>query len=170
MKCICYYPIALLCVCLLSGCASFEVSSLSGDFVRTTLFSSLDTFQYKHTLVSGMAFRQDSQEMVLKQVSERVLSEELVARGFEAVSEDVDFYVVTKWRKEINLSAVEVVRFSLIIELFEAATQKVFWRAELPHILSAMQWSEDRITVTLRQAIESFPERIEKDPNLPNLQ
>ena len=124
MKCICYYPIALLCVCLLSGCASFKVSSLSCDFVRTTLFSSLDTFQYKHTLVSGMAFRQDSQERVLKQVSERVLSEELVERGFEAVSEDVDFYVVTKWRKEINLSAVEIVRFSLIIELFEEATQK----------------------------------------------
>ena len=138
--------------------------------MRSTDFSPIDTFRYQHTMVSGMAFRLSSQEMVMKELSEKVLTEALAARGFEAVASDEDFYVVTKWRKEIDMSTTETVRFSLTVELYDGVTKAVFWRAELPYIFNAMQWSEERVSQTLRLAIENFPDRIEKDPNLPNIE
>ena len=167
---LCICSVVILCVVFLTGCASFEVTRPGGDFVRSTDFSPLDTFSYKHTMVSGMAFRLSSQEMVMKELSEKVLTQELVARGFEAVGEGADLYVVSKWRKEINMSAAESVRFSLNVELYDGATNTVFWRAELPYIFNAMEWSEERVSQTLRIAIENFPDRIEKDPNLPNIE
>jgi hypothetical protein len=171
MKLLFSFPFAvLLCAVLLSGCASFETSRPGGDFVRSTDFSPLDTFRYKHTMISGMAFRQSSQEMVMRELSEKVLTEELSARGFEAEASSEDFYVVSKWRKEINMSAAEAVRFSLSVEIYDGATDTVFWRADLPSIFNAMQWSEERVSQTLRLAIENFPARIEKDPNLPNIE
>ncbi len=106
----------------------------------------------------------------MKELSQEVLTQELAARGYEAVPADEDFYVVSKWRKEINMSAAEAVRYSLYVEIYEAATDTVFWRAELPYIFNAMQWSEARIAQTLSMAIQGFPSRVEKDPNLPNVQ
>ena len=106
----------------------------------------------------------------MKELSEQVLTEELAARDFEAVASNEDFYVVSKWRKEINMSTADSVRFSLTVELYDGATKTVFWRAELPYIFNAMQWSEERVSQTLRLAIENFPNRIEKDPNLPNIE
>lgn len=108
-------------------------------------------------MITGMVYRNSSQEMVMKDLSQQVLTRELASRGYELESGDGDFYVVSKWRKEINRNAVEVVRFSLIVELYEAATDKVFWRAELPYIFNGMQWSEARVSQTLSQAIENFP-------------
>ncbi|MFQ3224199.1 MAG: hypothetical protein ACI8Z5_000442 [Lentimonas sp.] len=171
MKRITGIPFALmLCAALFAGCASFEATNYSGDFVRTTDVSSLDTFSYRHTMVSGMVVRNSSQELVMKELSQKVLTQQLASRGFEAVNEDGDLYVVSKWRKEINMNAAEAVRYSLIVELYEAATDEVFWRAELPYVFNAMQWSEVRIEQTLSMAIQDFPSRVEKDPNLPNVQ
>ncbi len=160
----------MLCAVLFTGCASFESTHPGGGFVRSTDFSPLDTFRYQHTMVSGMALRQSSQEMVMKELSETVLTEALSARGFAPVASNEDFYVVSKWRKEINMNAAEAVRFSLSVELYHGATETVFWRAELPYIFNGMQWSEERVSQTLRLAIENFPARIEKDPNLPNIE
>ena len=171
MKSAARIPFALmLCAVLFAGCASLESMRPAGDFVRSTDFSSLDTFSYRHTLVSGMVYRNSSQEMVMKELSQKVLTEELSARGFEAVGTSEDCYVISKWRKEINMSAAEAVRFSLMVEIYDAATETLFWRAELPYIFNAMQWSEARITQTLSLAIQNFPNRVVKDPNLPNIQ
>ena len=106
----------------------------------------------------------------MKQLSQEVLTQELTARGYEPVDERSDFYVVSKWRKEINLSAAEVVRFSLIVELYDTATDKVFWRAELPYVFNGMQWSEERVDQTLRLAILNFPASGDTGSNLPNAQ
>ena len=149
--------VLLLSSVFFAGCASLETSVPNGSFVRDVDFPALETFSYEHTIVTGMVSRQSSQEMVMKELSEKVLHEELTGRGFGSVAEGGDFYVVTKWRKEINASAAEMVRFSLILELYESTTQKVFWRAELPYAFNAMQWSEQRVSDTLRQAIEGFP-------------
>ena len=164
-------PFALmLCALLFSGCASFEATSYSGDFVRPTDMASLDTFSYRHTMISGMVYRNSSQEIVMKDLSQKVLTQELASRGYELESGDGDFYVVSKWRKEINRNAAEVVRFSLIVEIYEAATDKVFWRAELPYIFNAMQWSEARVSQTLSQAIEDFPAHGQTEPKQPTVQ
>ena len=150
----------MLCALFFSGCASFEMASYTGDFVRPMDVNTLDTVSYRHAMISGVVYRHSSQERVMKDLSQKVLTQELAARGFEPVSGAADFYAVSKWRKEINPSAAEVVRFSLIVELYETATDKVFWRAELPYIFNAMQWSEARVSQALRMAIEEFPSRV----------
>lgn len=180
----------LLSAVVLTGCATFEATGPEGDFVRSTNFSPLDTFSYKHTMVSGMAFR-GSQELAFKKLSPQVLTEELTMRGFEAVESGGDFYVVTKWRKELSSHAgifdsvdgptatmnrnsytasAGAVRFTLVVELYETATSELFWSAELPNIFDAIQYSEERVSLSLRRAIQNFPDRIEKDPNLPNIE
>lgn len=187
-----YSLIAFIGMCgvvLLSGCATFESSRTPGKFVRSTDFSPLDTVSYKHTLISGMSSRH-SQESVLQDLSPKVLTEELLARGFEAIESDGDFYVVVKWRKDLSASAgmfdpvdgptatmarrasapsTAAVRFTLIVELYASADNELFWRAELPNIFEAIQFSEARVSESLRRAIQNFPERIEKDPTLPNI-
>ena len=148
---------ALFTVALMTGCASFESTRTSGDFIRPTDLSSFDSFRYEHTMVSGMVYRMSSQEMVMKELSEKVLTQSLSERGYTLAGQDAKFYVVSKWRKEINMSAAEAVRFSLVVELYDAPNKTLFWRAELPYIFNAMQWSEGRISQTLRLAIQNFP-------------
>ena len=191
MKCISrFFIVSLLGVIALSGCATFEPSRSAGDFVRSTNFSPLDTFSYKETLLSGTPLR-DYQEAGLLEISEQVLSDELSARGFEAVESGADFYVVTKWRKAIGSYAglfdsvdgpsatmnrnsysasKTAVRFTLTVELYEAESGELFWRAELPNIFDAIQYTEARVEQSLVRAIQNFPQRVEKDPNLPNLE
>jgi hypothetical protein len=158
---------ALFFVALLSGCASFETTTSSGDFVKPTDMSSLNSFRYEHSMVSGMVDRRSSQALVMKELSENVLTRELGQRGYASVGQEAKFYVVSKWRKEINLSAAEAVCFSLIVEMYDAANQSLFWRAELPNIFNAMQWSSARIAQTLRLAVQNFPDHMTKTSELP---
>lgn len=180
----------LLSVLLLSGCETLEPSRTPGDFVRSINFSPLDTFRYDQTIVSGMPYR-DTEDAAIKALSNQVLTEELVARGFEAVESDSDFYIVAKWHKELSAyagifdsvdgptaamnrrnygSSSSAVRFTLTVEIYDSTTKEMFWRAELPNIFDAIQYSEKRVALSLSRAIQRFPERVEKDPNLPNIE
>lgn len=191
MQCIYrFFLVSLLGVMALSGCRTFEPHRPAGDFVRSTNFSPLETFSYQATLVSSTPLR-DDQEAGLLEISERVLSDELRARGFEAVESGGDFYVVTKWHQKVRSDAgvfdamdganatmthggytpyQAAVRFTLAVELYESASGALFWRAELPNIFDAIQYSEARVAQSLVRAIQNFPQRVEKDPNLPNIE
>ena len=160
---------ALFFVALLSGCASFESTTLIGDFVKPTDMSSFGSFRYEHTMVSGIVDRRNSQELVMKELSENVLTHELSQRGYASAGQKADFYVVSKWRKEINLSAADAVRFSLIVEFYDAANKSLFWRAELPYIFNALQWSDARVSQTLRLAVQNFPDYMAKVSELPTV-
>ena len=103
----------------------------------------------------------------MKDLSEKVLTQELWQSGYTEAGQAADFYVVSKWRKEINMSAAEAVRFSLIVELYDASSKTLFWRAELPYVFNAMQWSEERVSQTLRLALQNFPEHSAKVSELP---
>ena len=180
----------LLPVVLLTGCSTLAPTRTPGDFVRSINFSPLDTFHYDQTLVTGMSYR-EGDEAALKALSEQVLAEELTARGFEAVESNGDFYVVAKWHKQLSSysglfdsvdgatatmnrrdygSSASAVRFTLTVEIYDSETNQIFWRAELPNIFDAIQYSEGRVTQSLSRAIQEFPECIEKDPNLPNIE
>ena len=161
--------VALFFVALLSGCASFESTTLVGDFVKPTDMSPLDSFRYEHTMVSGMLGLRSTQAMVMKELSENVLTQELSQRGYASAGQEADFYIVSKWRKEINLSAAEAVRFSLIVEFYDAANKSLFWRAELPYIFNALQWSDARVSQTLRLAVQNFPDYMAKVSELPTV-
>jgi hypothetical protein len=188
-----FYPltvIVLLSAGFLTGCATLKPTRTPGDFVRSIHFSPLNSFTYDRTVVSGMNYR-NVEEAALNTLSEQVLKKELRARGFEAIESNGDFYVVVKWHKQISsyaglFDSVEgptstmhrrydgnsstAVRVSLTVEIYNTTTNEIFWRAELPNIFDAIQYSEARVAQSLSRAIQQFPERIEKDPNLPNIE
>ena len=188
-----FYPltvIVLLSAGFLTGCATLKPTRTPGDFVRSIHFSPLNSFSYDRTVVSGMNYR-NVEEAALNTLSEQVLKKELRARGFEAIESNGDFYVVVKWHKQISsyaglFDSVEgptstmhrrydgnsstAVRVSLTVEIYDTTTNEIFLRAELPNIFDAIQFSEARVAQSLSRAIQQFPERIEKDPNLPNIE
>jgi hypothetical protein len=188
-----FYPltvIVLLSAGFLTGCATLKPTRTPGDFVRSIHFSPLNSFSYDRTVVSGMNYR-NVEEAALNTLSEQVLKKELRARGFEAIESNGDFYVVVKWHKQISSYAglfdsvdgptstmhrrydgnsSTAVRVSLTVEIYDTATNEIFWRAELPNVFDAIQYSEARVAQSLSRAIQQFPERIEKDPNLPNIE
>jgi len=188
MKSLFAYLIAPCAVALLfSGCAS---SSSHNEFVKTINFAPLDTFSYKHTLISGMEFR-ESEEMVLEDLSESTLVGAMTDRGFREVESGSDFYIVTKWKKAVSSypSAFDSIdgardslndrsnpsyrfasRLHLTVEVYETATRDLFWRKDLPNIFDANEFTEERVVASLERAVRDFPERVEKDPNLPNIE
>lgn len=171
---------------LLVACVS---NSPHSEFVKTITFSSLQSFSYKHSLITGMDFR-ESEEQLLEKLSENTLSAELEARGFEPVETSSDFFVVAKWKKKVSSypdifdsidgpreslndqghpSNALASRLHLTVEVYETSTNEIFWRKDLPNIFDAVQFTEERVVESLERAIENFPERVEKDPNLPNI-
>ena len=181
--------VLILCASFFSSCVSME-SQVAGDFVKSVTFSPFDTFSYKHTLISGMDWR-GSEEFMTEELSERVLSSELVARGFERVDDGADFFVVSKWRKAVssypgvfdhidgpsaalndrrNPSSQAAVRYTLIVEIYQAESNELFWRVEFANLFDAIQYTETRVVASLKRAIRDFPHRVEKDLSLPNIQ
>ena len=173
----------------LSGCQSTSASKYA-EFVKTIHFSELDTFEYKHTLIAGMNFR-ESEEYLLEQLSEQVLSEALRERGFAHAPGAGDFFVVAKWRKAVSAvanafepidgPAVRMSRYrdaaqlysarvSVIVEIYAAPSGQLFWRKELPNAFDALQFTEDRVRRSLQQAIADFPQHVAKHPELPTIQ
>ena len=172
---------------LFVGCVSTQPNA---EFVKTVNFTALDTFSFKHTLITGMDFR-ESEEILLERLSEETITRELKARGFEATEANSDFYAVVKWKKSFSPYAdpfdhidpyTEVMargddrakrmatRLHLTLEIYESSTRNLFWRNDLPNIFDAIQLTEERVTDSLALAIKNFPEHIKKDPNLPNIE
>ena len=58
----------------------------------------------------------------------------------------------------------------MTIELYKTETGQMFWRKDLPNLFDAIQLTEDRVSKSLQRGIENFPERIEKDPSLPDIE
>ncbi len=179
--------LAIATLVLFSGCAT---PTPNAEFTRSVNFTPFDTFAYQDTLISGMDFR-ESEELLLEKLSEAVLSSELEARGFDKVDSGSDFYVVTKWKKAVssypgmfdsidgpvgslNRRDEPTYRFSsrvhLTVEIYETENDTLFWRADLPNIFDAIQLTDERIADSLKRAIQHFPNRVEKDPNLPSIE
>jgi hypothetical protein len=158
--------------------------------VQTITFSSLQTFGFKHTLISGMDFR-ESEEILLEELSEAVVVAGLKARGFEEAEEEADFFAVVKWTKAVtsypglfqsvdgpsqslNRRDEPAYRFAsrvhLALEFYESSTGNLFWRKELPNSFDALQLTEERVVDSLERALTNFPRRVERDPNLPDIQ
>ncbi|NBB79245.1 MAG: DUF4136 domain-containing protein, partial [Verrucomicrobia bacterium] len=131
---------------LLAGCASTQPHA---EFVKTVNFSALDTFRFKHTIVTGMEFR-DSEKRLLESLSESTITSELRALGFEEVAAEADFFAVVKWTKAVSTPAnafqhidpySQVMarrdeatriasRLHLTLELYETDSGNLFWRKD----------------------------------------
>jgi len=187
MKSFLLFLSALISLSFFTGCTT---TPPHGEFVKTINFSSLDTFSYKHTLITGMDFRK-SEELLLEELSERTIISELQARGFEQTDGETDFFAVVKWKKAVSSYADPfdhidpytdatarrndyakqfASRLHLTLEIYESSTRNLFWRNELPNIFDALQLTEERVVDSLKLSIKNFPERIEKDPNLPSIE
>jgi hypothetical protein len=150
----------------------------------------MDTFTYEHTLVTGMDFW-ESEEILLKNLSEDVVTSELLARGFEPVESKSDFSVVVRWKKAVSTypnpfdhidgyrSASSrrydpTYRFNsrihLTIEIFETSTGMLFFRNDLPNIFDSIQLTEERIIRSLKRGMKDVHHCKEKDSNLPNIE
>ena len=179
----------IILVILTSFTACVNTSPYS-EFVKTIRFSSLDTYSFKHTLITGMDFLK-SDELLLEELSKQIIVEELQLRGFEPDPADADFFAVVKWKKSVSIYANpfdhidsfnKVIdrrddpasrftsRLYLTLEIYESSTRNLFWRNELPNIFDALQLTEERVTNSLKLAIKNFPQHIVKDPNLPSIQ
>ena len=180
----------LLTLAILTSFTACVNTSPYSEFVKTVKFSSLDTFSFKHTLITGMDFR-ESEEFLLEELSKRVIVEELQLRGFEHDPTAADFFAVVKWKKSVSIHANPydhidpynrlidrrddpasrfALRLHLTLEIYENSTRNLFWRNELPNIFDALQLTEKRVTNSLKLAIKKFPQHIVKDPNLPSIQ
>ncbi|MDQ8194275.1 DUF4136 domain-containing protein [Coraliomargarita sp. SDUM461004] len=187
MKLFLYMMPLLAIITGFTGCMS---TAQHAEFVKTINFSSLDTFRFKHTLVSGMDFR-ESDELLLEALSEQVIVNELQNRGFEFSDTDADFFAIVKWKKSVSSHVdpfahidpyTEVMarrddtrtrfasRLHLTLEIYETRTQNLFWRKDLPNSFDALQLTEERVVASLARAIENFPQHIVKDPNLPSIE
>lgn len=188
LMCMRFISITLLLLSVLAtGCVSYKEHS---DFVGTITFSSLDTFSYKETIVTGLKLR-DSEKLQLQELSEQIMPETFKAKDFKQLESGGDFYVVTKWKKSVTSypdpfdhidGATEffnradhpsyrfATRYQLTVEVYESATGKLFWAKQLPNIFDSVQFTEERVIASLRRAVKNFPERVEKDPNLPNIE
>ena len=176
------------CLVLL-GCAT-SVDDGRSEFTKTINFSSLGNFSYRTTHVTGMEWR-ESEQYFLEEWSEAVIEQEMVQRGFELVDADPDFYAVVKWRKQVssyvnNFDPIDgpgatinrrntgptsfAARVSMTIEIYNAETNQMFWRKDQPNLFEAIQFTQDRVCKSLQRGIQNFPERIEKDPNLPDIE
>ena len=166
------------------------ITSPHSEFVKTVKFSSLDAFSFKHTLITGMDFR-ESEKLLLEELSKDIIVKELQLRGFEPDPATADFFAVVKWKKSVSIYASpfdhidpynEVLarrddptsryasRLHLAVEVYESSTRNLFWRNELPNIFDSLQLTEERVTNSLKLAIKNFPQHIVKDPNLPSIQ
>lgn len=171
----------------LVGCATKGPYS---EFVRTTTFSSLQTFDYRHSFIAGMDFR-ESEQMMLEELSREVMLAAFSEKGFQRVSEEPDFYVVVRWRKSLttqpdifdsidgprqSLERMDrpglgfAARVHLTVEVYEREGDALFWRKELPNVFEATQFTEDRIVASLQRAVVNFPNRVERDPELMDIE
>ena len=184
------FPSLLLTLVILTFFTACVNTSPYSEFVETVKFSSLDTFSFKQTLITGMDFR-ESEELLLEELSKQIIVGELQLRGFELDPGDADFFAVVKWKKSVSIYAnpydhidpySKVIdrrddptsrfasRLHLTLEIYENSTRSLFWRNELPNIFDALQLTEKRVTDSLKLAIKNFPQHIVKDPNLPSIQ
>ena len=180
----------LLTLVILTSFTACVNTSPYSEFVETVKFSSLDTFSFEKTLITGMDFR-ESEELLLKELSKQIIVEELQLRGFVPDPADADFFAVVKWNKSVSIHAnpydhidpySKVIdrrydptsrfasRLHLTLEIYENSTRNLFWRNKLPNIFDALQLTEKRVTDSLKLAIKNFPQHIVKDPNLPSIQ
>ena len=180
----------LLTLVILTFFTACVNTSPYSEFVETVKFSSLDTFSFEKTLITGMDFR-ESEELLLEELSKQIIVEELQLRGFEPDPADADFFAVVKWKKSVSIYAnpydhidpySKVIdrrddptsrfasRLHLTLEIYENSTRNLFWRKKLPNIFDALQLTEKRVTDSLKLAIKNFPQHIVKDPNLPSIQ
>jgi len=170
-----------------SGCVT---STQHEEFVKSVDFSPLQTFSYKHTLVTGMDWAK-STELMLEQLSEETASEEVASKGFAAKKSEGDFFIVLKWRKALSVapsmfnsidgrSAIlndrdrvggdYASRVSLSIEVYEASSGDMFWNSNNTDLFEAIQLTEARVKQSIKRGLKNFPERIERDPTLPNIE
>ena len=117
--------------------------------------------------------------------------EELTERGFEQVEGEEDFIVIVAWRKAVRVGYDKFdsmhkhndfasksdsighrisIKYDLSIEMFQPSTGYRFWEKKLPKVFEVLELSEHRVQEAISHAMKNFPTRVEKVPNLPDIE
>lgn len=181
-------PVGFLCVMLtlLSGCFS---SSKYSEFQQTFNFASLDHYAVREVTVTGFHLK-EGENAILESLSKDTVAVEMGARGFSS-AEPADFYWVLNWHKAstFNPSALDSIngfrtelndrndpaqhiatRWKLTLEAYLPDQESPFWIKELPNIFDAIEFTEWRIVASIERGLKNFPQRVAKDPNLPDIE
>ncbi|NCG08632.1 MAG: DUF4136 domain-containing protein [Verrucomicrobia bacterium] len=153
--------------------------------MQTTDFHILQSFAMGEVELSGMEWTEASRES-LNKITLTELAAQLDRCGFTDGGSEADFIVRAYWKKALKLglrapssfSTIPEMRgydedamrpqvlCSLTVELYDPKNNAVFWRAELPNCLNVLSLSQDNIAEAIAEAMASFPQRIQLDPNL----
>ena len=169
-----------------AGCFS---SSQYSEFRQTFNFSALDTFALREVTVTGFHLKEGEAE-ILQNLTADTLVVEMGHRGF-TTEEPTDFYWVLNWHKAstFNPSPLDSIngfraelnqrddpsqniatRWKLTLEAYLPDQETPFWVKELPNIFDAIEFTEWRIIASVERGLKNFPDHVEKDPTLPNIE
>ena len=170
---------SVLLTAVFAGCANIESKRRSAEFIGQMDLADFETFQCMDSVFIGSDFR-ESQIQELRALSHEVLSEALIASGYQAVAADGDLCVRASWTKRLSYypglfdpvdgpsaalrrrshsKSSVAVRVSLTVEVYECGTDRLFWHAKLPNIFAAIQYDERRVSRSLQRAMQNFPPR-----------
>lgn len=160
------------------------------EFTSTINFSTLDTYVIRDVLTTGPGAKPYEVEQ-LNMLSREYLHAALAARDFSESDSGTDFYWVVEWNKSssfnpnfidsVNSFQTELrksddpggniaIRWHLTLSAYEFESGERFWQKKLPNLFEALEFNEWRIQESIERAIKNFPERVEKDPNLPMIE
>jgi hypothetical protein len=190
------FLVALFSYCFFCGCTTPK-SEPFGEFIRSVNFTHMDNSRIEILPSQDLTKTLSVVEMeaVLAATSLGIESM-LTAKGFAIVSEykpEADFIVRAQWidvhnnaepvampTLQTNPDDFEVTRmrtdlpatpggFKLVLEIADAHSGNVFWRAFTPPATILFKPNAQSAETSAMRLMENFPQRVEKDPNLPNL-
>jgi len=188
MKIACpWIPLTLTAISLvLTSCAS---KSTYNEFVQTINFTGLDHYTIAEVVVEGNDLN-EADVTILQKASTDTLTVAMEARDFSAANPG-DFTWQIHWEKKatFNPSALESIdpfreelnrrdepsqrfarRWHLRLEAYLPNNPAPFWVKQLDNLFDAIELNEERVIASLERAIKNFPVRVEKNPNLPDIE
>lgn len=172
---------------IFSGCISTEKYS---EFQYTINFAQLDTYQIRDVVIDGFHMK-ESENADLEKWSHQALRQGMAARDFAEAQDTPDFVWVIHWNKSstFNPGPLESInglrtelnsrddpshhfatRWHLTLQAYLPGEEFPFWEKELPNIFDALELNEWRTVASIERGLTNFPQRVEKDPNLPSIE
>ena len=145
-----------LLACLLSGSLLILPTFAAGveiEFDPRADFTRLQRFQWRtHTVFEKNPQLQETYATGIQLVME-AMNAQLMARGLSIVDSSPDVFVSFYLQAEIG----ERVNGMLVLEMFDARTSKLLWRAYCHDRIKDMSKRDKNITAVVKKALERFP-------------
>jgi len=167
-----------------AACATTPPAPTYEEFVRTVNFTPFDTYAIEEVAMRAETF-QWMEAGAAEKATRAALQAAFVERGFERAGGEADLLCRATWRKtrrrEPSGAAPPDAEndaasggdpgqrvFVVTVEIADAESGKTFWRSR-ERLVGEARADAEGIRRAVRKAMRDFPDRVEKDPDLPNL-